>query len=191
MKNLLKQFKQILLINCLLFFTGLAFAQTKVSREYKSFSKITARTSVAFVLPEGFKELPAKSDNNFDYGIGIPDHDFEIWLKVIPQNESDPDSLYIETGRNEAKTLAGSNPFYTRGMPDKVLADYNADAGKSYFMSLPDSPDTNHFKFALLITLQKNKKGTIMALCMTNDRGPDFFKNINRARNCIKFKPAS
>jgi hypothetical protein len=192
MKQSSRQIKQILLISCLLFCMGGAVAQTKAardSREYRSFSKVATRSSVVFTLPEGFKELPINNDSApFEYGIELPDQGFEIWLKVTPQTDNAPDSLYVEMGKMEAKTLAGDTPFYTRGMPDRVLTDYNADAGKSYLINLPDSPVTKHYKFALLITLQKNNKGTIMALCMTNDKGPDFFKKINKARNCIKFK---
>lgn len=170
---------------------GAAVAQTKTakeSREYKSFAKIAAKSNVAFTLPEGFKELPVSGDNIFNYGMTIPEQDFEIWLKVIPQNDNTSDSLYVEMGRTEAKALAGDGHFYTHGMPERVLTDYNADAGRTYLINLPDSPATKHYKYALLITLQKNNKGTIMALCMTNDKGPDFFKNISRARNCIRFK---
>jgi hypothetical protein len=141
------------------------------------------------VLPDTFKELDIKSDNiDFDYGLTIPGQEFEIWLKVIPQSENSPDSLYIEIGRTKARQLAGENRFLVRLMPEEVLADYNADAGRTYFMNLPDLPETKHYKFALLITLQKNHKGTIMAICLSNDKGPDFFRNINKARNCIKFK---
>ncbi|MBE9667329.1 hypothetical protein [Mucilaginibacter boryungensis] len=187
-----RQIKQILLITCLLFCMGAAIAQTKPakeSHEYKSFSKIASRSNVTFTLPEGFKELPVSGDNIFNYGMTIPGEDFEIWLKVTPQTDNTSDSLYVEMGKAEAKLLAGDNHYYTHGMPERVLTDYNADAGRSYFIYLSDSPATKHYKFALLITLQKNSKGTIMALCMTNDKGPDFFKNINKARNCIRFKP--
>ncbi|MES2279304.1 MAG: hypothetical protein V4592_24945 [Bacteroidota bacterium] len=192
MKYLSRQFKQILLITCLVFCAGAVMAQTKVakdSREYKTFAKSANRASVTFSLPEGFKEQEVKSDNSaFDYGITIPDQGFEIWLKVTPQSDNTTDSLYLEMGRNEAKALAGGNNFLVRDMPDRVLTDYGADAGKTYFMNLPDSPTTKGYKFALLITLQKSHKGTIMAVCLTNDKGPDFFRNINKARNCIRFK---
>jgi hypothetical protein len=192
MKYLSRQFKQILLITCFLICSCAGFAQTKAvknSREFKTFTKIANRANVSFVLPDTFKELDIKSDNiDFDYGLTIPGQEFEIWLKVIPQSENSPDSLYIEIGRTKARQLAGENRFLVRLMPEEVLADYNADAGRTYFMNLPDLPETKHYKFALLITLQKNHKGTIMAICLSNDKGPDFFRNINKARNCIKFK---
>ncbi|QKJ28942.1 hypothetical protein HQ865_03960 [Mucilaginibacter mali] len=173
----------------------MAFAQTKPareSREFRNFNKVATRANVAVVIPDGFKEIDVKSDNPaFDYGITIPDQGFEIWLKVMPQTESTPDSVYLEIGRAQARQLAGDNEYLVRGMPERVLNDYNADAGKTYFFNLPDAAATKRYKFALLITLQKSHKGTIMAVCLTNDKGPDFFRNINRARNCIKFKPAS
>lgn len=178
----------------LLFYTAAGFAQTKVkeTREYRTFSKTANRASVALSMPDGFKEIEVKNDNPaFDYGITIPDQGFEIWLKVMPQTESTPDSVYLDIGKAQAKQLAGDNDYLVRGMPDRVLNDYNADAGKTYFITLPDAAASRHYKFALLITLQKSRKGTIMAVCLTNDKGPDFFRNINRARNCIKFKPAS
>jgi hypothetical protein len=169
MEYLSRQFKQILLITGFLFYAGMLSAQTKVkdSREFKSFSRMANRANVALAIPEGFKEIEVKNDNPaFDYGIKIPDQDFEIWLKIMPQTESTPDSVYLETGKAQAKQLAGDNQYLVREMPDRVLSDYNADAGKTYFFNLPDALATKRYKFALLITLQKNHKGTIMAICL-------------------------
>ena len=140
-------------------------------------------------MPDGFNELATKDDSPYDYGIGISGQEFEIWFKIVPQAESTPDSAYLQIGRTQAKALAGEGNFLTRNIPDRVLTDYNADAGKTYFISLPDITDKNRFKYALLITLQKNHKGTIVAVCLTNDKGPDFFKNISKAQTCIKFRP--
>lgn len=193
MKFLLRQFKQILLISGLLFCTAGMFAQQKPPRPshaFKSFIRATGKAGVAFSLPDGFKEIPVKAESlPFDYGITIPDQDFEIWFKAIPQIDTDPDSLYVDIGKITAKTLAGDNEIsFVRNMPDRVLTDYGADAGKTYLINLPDLPATRHYKFALLITLQKSHKGTIMAVAFTNEKGPDFFRNINKARNCIHFK---
>jgi hypothetical protein len=189
MKYLSRQFKQILLIIHLLFFTGAVLAQTqtgKDTREFKTFSKIATRAGVGFNLPDGFSELPVRTESKaYDYGMAIPGQDFEIWFKITPQTNAAPDSLYLEIGKTQAKQLAGDNTILIRNMSTRVLAEYNADAGKTYFVSLPD---TRHYKYALLITLEKNHKSIITALCLTNDKGPDFFQNINRARNCIKFK---
>lgn len=193
MKYLSRQFKQILLITFLLFCLGHIQAQTKatkVSHALKHFGRVAGEANVTFALPDDFKELPGKYESMlFDYGITIPGQEFEIWFRVIPQKESDPDSVYLNIGRNEAKQLAGGSGYFNRTVPERVLTDYNADVGKTYFMNLPDSPETRHYKYVLLITLQKSHKGTIMAAAFTNDKGPDFFRNINKARNCIKFKP--
>ena len=191
MALLSRQFKQLLLITCLLFCADALLAQQKParpSREFKSFCKIAGKANVAFLLPDGFQEQPVNDALGYNYGICIPDEDFEVWFKVIPQTEATADSAYIEIGKNEAKALAGDDDFMIRGMSDKVLADYGADAGKAYFLSLPEAATPRHYKYALLITLQKNHKGTVLAVCFTNEKGPAFFKNINRARNSIRFK---
>ena len=49
-------------------------------------------------------------------------------------------------------------------------------------------PATKRYKYALLITLQKNHTGIILAVCFTNEKGPEFFKNLDRASSCMKFK---
>lgn len=185
-----RQFKQLLFITILLFCTGAVLAQAKVkkSREFKTFTKNAGKADVTYTLPEGFKELPKPEGGEYDYAIALPDEDFEIWFKITPQPGNAPDSTYLEAGKTRAKQLAGENEFYIRPIPDYTLSNYNADAGKVYFMSLPDSPVTNHYKYALLTMLQKSGKGTIAAVCITNNKGPDLFKNINRAKNCIKFK---
>jgi hypothetical protein len=191
-RYLSKHLKQILGITFLLFCAVGVMAQSRAGRpthEYKSFARTANKANVAVLLPDGFKELPKNDGLAFDYGITIPDEDFEIWFKVVPQTEADPDSLYLDMGKNTAKSLAGDNEIsFMRNMPDRVLADYGADAGKTYLLNLPDTPATKHYKYALLITLQKNHKGTIMAVAFTNEKGPDFFRNINKARNSIRFK---
>lgn len=193
MDLLCKNLKQLTLMACLLFCaSSMAVAQKKPLKHVKgdsNFEKAIARANIAFTMPDGFKELPGKSEYApFDYGITLPGQEFEVWLKIFPQDDNAPDSLYLDMGKNEAKALGGENGYLIRSIPDDVLDDYNADAGKTYFINLPDSPVTKHYKFALLITLQKNNKGIVMAAGFTNDKGPDFFKNINRARYCIKFR---
>lgn len=188
-------FKRILLIVTLLFCASPLFAQRKKtsgSVSLKEFSRLSTQANIAFTVPEGFKELPSKQNGlTFDYGMGIPGEEFEIWFRVIPDKNETPDdrdSTYLDVGKVEAQSLAGDENYFMRSMPDRVLADYNADAGKTYLINLPDSASTKHYKYALLIMLQKKKGGTVMAVCLTNDKGPDFFRNINRARSCIRFK---
>ena len=99
-----------------------------------------------------------------------------------------PDSVYLDVGKATAVSLAGDQPYFERTIPPEVLAKYHADAGKSYLITLLDLPETKHYKYALLITLQKNHTGTILAICFGNEKGPEFFKNINRASHCLMFK---
>ena len=187
------QFKQILLVACLLICAVQVNAQQKkhkTSPEFRYFTRVAGKADVVFSCPDGFIELPVKHNGfDFDYGIAIPDQDFEIWFRVIPEkNVEAQDSSYVDLGRTEARSLAGDGNYFMRTIPDRVLTDYNADAGKTFLINLPDLDATKHYKYALLITLQKKQEGTIMAICLTNDKGPNFFRNINRARYCIRFK---
>jgi len=170
-----------------------------VSHEFKEFNELINKAGIVFTMPEGFKEIkPLNTDEtSFDYGITIPGVEFEIWFDIRPYKQSqieayrtstNPDSVYINWGKAQAAAFSADNNFYTRTIRAENLADYNADWGRTYFMALNDSPYTRHYKYALLITLQKDHTGTIIAECLTNERGPDFFQNINKARNCIKFK---
>lgn len=208
-----KQFKHLLLIAALLLPVSVAFAQggkkhkkSSVSREFKEFTTVTSEAGIAFTLPEGFSELktPDNEDFNFNYAMTIPGQEFEVWLQVRSQKENyntyvkaqeangkpaeNLDSLYIEIGKTNAVKLSGDDSYFVRSLSQRVLAGYNADAGKTFLCNIPDSEATKHYKYALLITLQKNKVGTILAVCLTNEKGPDFFKNINKARNCLVFK---
>jgi len=179
---------------------------TGASRQLAGFVRLAAEADAVFTLPKGFKEIkaPDNEDFSFDYAITLPAKDFEIWLLVKSQKENwasyeksknkpgaetaNPDSTYISIARAHATALTGENTFFTRNIPADVLARYNADAGKSYLLNLLDSPVTRHYKYALLITLQKDHTGIIMAVCFTNDKGPEFFKNLDKAGSCIKFK---
>ena len=218
MGTILKQFKQILITGMLLFFIMPVIAQEKkmvaltaakrhVTNKFIEFSHLTAEANVNFVFPEGFKEIraPDNEDFSFDYALTLPGKDFEIWFKIKPEKEdwlsyekslktpgtqlANPDSSYNEVAEAHAITLTGDKNYFIRSIPANVLARYNADAGKSYLLTLLDLPETKHYKYALLITLQKNHTGTIMAICFTNEKGPEFFKNMDKASNCLKFKP--
>lgn len=187
------------MVPCVLFFSSMVIGQVKYvqgnSHQDKQFNKLLNQAGVFFSLPEGFKEIaPVNTDEqSYDYAITTPGHELEIWFAVKPYKQisryyASPDSAYAAIGKNAAETLSDDNFLFTRSLTSRILGQYGADAGKSYLLNLSDSPATRHFKYALIITLQKNHTGTILAVCLTNDKGPDFFRNIDKARNCIKFK---
>lgn len=174
----------------------------KGSEQFKAFSQLLANANVTFTPPKGFREIPAvnNEDFSFDYALEIPGQEFEIWFQVKSLRENwlsfernheqeNPDSSYLKMGRALATTFTGEANNFVRAIPANVLARYKADAGKSYLLNLLDMPETKSYKYALLITLQRNHTGTITAICFTNEKDPEFFKNIDRASNCLKFKP--
>ncbi|RYU90325.1 hypothetical protein EWM62_12415 [Mucilaginibacter terrigena] len=182
-------------------------APKPVSAQLKNFQRLLSQANVSFNLPKGFRETnaPNNEDFSFDYAIEIPGKEFEIWFQVKSQKENyasyqrsigdkstmqaNPDSLYLGMGTAHALAFTGEHDFFTRTIPPGYLERYNADAGKTYLLNLLDLPATKHYKYALLITLQKDHIGTILAVCFTNEKGPEFFKNIDKARNTIRFKP--
>jgi hypothetical protein len=198
MKALLRQFKRFCVAVCLLVYGYTAGAQTKysqVDRQMKEFSRLVTEANINFTLPEGFKEVTpiSNEDVSYDYGITLPGQEFEIWFevkpyKVISKYYANADSAYINIGKEQVSVFSADNAYFARNLNDRILAQYNADEGKSYLVNLSDSPVTRHYKYALIITLQKDHTGTILAICLTNDKGPGFFKYIDKARNCIKFK---
>ncbi|MGZ3761456.1 MAG: hypothetical protein ACXVJI_15905 [Mucilaginibacter sp.] len=173
-----------------------------MSRELKLFNKELADADLNFTLPPGFTEIkPVNTEDvNVDYAIQLPEADFEIWFQVISLKENkhgskniekdkvaNPDSLYLDMGRAQATTFMGDKDYLTRSIPPHALARYNADAGKTFLLNLPDSPVTKHYKYAMVVVLQKNHSGTLLATCLANELGPGFFRNLNMANSCIKF----
>lgn len=177
------------------------------SKRLRDFYALVRQVNADFTYPNGFREIPSPEDenNSFDYALELPGRDFEIWFKLSPEKAdwfnyvrtqssggagmANPDSVYISSAQAMATNLAGEAQFYEHNIPSEVLSRYHADAGRSYLLQLLDLPDTKHYKYALLIILQKNHTGSLMAICFGNDKGPDFFKNINRASRCFRFKP--
>lgn len=177
------------------------------SPQLKNFLAAAAQANVTFTVPPGFKEIkaPNNEDYSFDYAMTRPGEEFEIWIQVKSQKENyaayerslnnkstrqaNPDSLYLAVGNAHAIALSNGADIKPRNLPQYIVERYNADAGKSYLISLPDEAATKHYKYALLVTLQKDHIGTILAVCFTNDKGPEFFKNMDEASNCVRFKP--
>jgi hypothetical protein len=161
-----------------------------------------AQVNLTFTFPEGFKEIKAPNTESFqfDYAMKLPYADFEIWLRINTQKENEklladknihvnnPDSLYVSIAQDQITSFTSERNYLKRSLPDYILNRYNADEGATYLLSIDDSPKTKHYKYAFLTVLQKNKQGTLLAICFTNDKGPEFFKNMNQASSCIKFK---
>ena len=178
-----------------------------ISKQLKDFYVLASDAGATFIFPAGFKEITVVNDEDFsfDYAMELPGHDFEIWFQVRSQKQDwinyehlkndpnkrigNPDSLYVSIGQAQASAFTGDQNYLLRIIPPDILAQYNANAGKTYLLNLQDMPETKRYKYALLITLQKNHTGTIMAVCFTNNKSAEFFKNINKASNCLKFKP--
>jgi len=188
-----------------------AFAQAKrqpANTDKKDFYQLLAEANIKFTYPPGFKSIPPVNDEDFsfDYDLQLPGKDFEMWLQIKPQKQNytsyehtrydaqlklaNPDSIYMDMAKANAITLTGENTdFLVRTIPPEVLARYNADAGKSYLLTLLDLPATRHYKYALILALQQNHTGTMLAICFTNEKDPDFYKNVNRACRSFRFKP--
>lgn len=206
MTSITIKIKNFLLIMLLLLWVAPAIAQVNrpvVSNQLKNFYTSLAQINLNFTFPEGFRETKAVYTDNFpfDYAMEIPGEDFEIWFRVNTQKEnekflgdknihiSNPDSLFVSLAQDQLSAFTTDKNYLKRGLPHYILDRYNADEGTTYLVNLNDSPITKHYKYALLIVLQKNKLGTVLAICFTNEKGPEFFKDMNKASNCIKFKP--
>ena len=178
-----------------------------VSTQLANFIRFVTEADAEFIYPAGFKEISPvnNSDYSFDYAMELPGHDFEIWFRVRSQKRTladyqrlnidtakvvaNTDSLYNITGLHLLQAFTGGQNFFTTIIPTDYLARYNADEGKTYLLELPDTQETKHYKYALLITLHKDHAGTIIAVCFGNEKGAEFFKNISKASKCLKFKP--
>jgi hypothetical protein len=218
METIWKQIKQLLITAMLMLCITPTIAQerhsdaarekyTQLSKQLKEFYRLTAQANVTFIFPKEFKEIkaPDNEDFSFDYAMELPGKDFEIWFQVKSEKENwasylrtqnnqkaqlaNPDSLYSSIGTANAIAFTGDRNSLIRNIPAEYLAPYNADAGRSYLLTLLDLPETKHYKYALLITLQKYHTGTILAICFANEKGPEFFKNIRKVSSCLKFKP--
>jgi len=200
MKFILRQISGAALCLGLMLCIAPAFAQVKTPPSSSRFNKELADANLNFTLPNGFREIRPADSEDFDYAIEIQDGDFEIWfqtkslkenkpIKLKNDKQVNPDSLYVEMGRAQAQTFMGNNNYLARNIPPRTLASYNADAGKTYLLNLPDAAATKHYKYAMVVVLQKNHAGTLEAVCFANELGAGFFKNLSIAQSCIKFNP--
>lgn len=196
-----------LLVAVLLLLAAPVVAQTTKTTvvpvsQLKTFNTSLAQISVSFNFPEGFKEIKAPNTDSyqFDYAMVLPEADFEIWFRVNTQKENEklladksikvnsPDSLYVNIAQDQIASLSSEKNYTRRTLPQSILDRYRADAGCIYLVSIDDTPITKHYKYAFVTVLQKNGDGTVMAIAFTNDKGPEFFKNMNQASTCLKFK---
>jgi hypothetical protein len=176
------------------------------SAERQAFMQALTRTNISFTYPPDFNEIKVPNDENlsFDYGLKLRDKEFEVWYIVnnlkgdwasYEDSKNDPervqeipDSLYRKICRAHAIGLSGGD-YTTVDMPDNDLRkQFNADVGKAYALNLYDSPITKHYKYALLLMVQKNKKANVLMLFLSNDNGPEFYNNVNKAYNSIRFR---
>jgi hypothetical protein len=181
---------------------GMAQVSHSATTQPKTFSSELAQADLTFTFPEGFKEIKAPNTENFpfDYALELPGSEFEIWMRVGTQKENEklladknvrvanPDSLYINLAQDQLTAFTSEKNFMRRNLPPYILNRYNADAGSIYLVTINDSPVTKHYKYAFLTVLQKNGSGTVLAVAFTNEKGPEFFKNMNKASNCLRFK---
>ncbi|SDT61977.1 hypothetical protein SAMN05216490_4373 [Mucilaginibacter mallensis] len=210
MKTIVKQLRQIIITALLISAALPVFAQTKrhgINSQHKDFYQLLRDANLTFKLPSGCKEISPVNNEyfSFDFAMEIPGKDFEMWLQVKSQRQNwnsyehsqynkerelaNPDSMYKEISQAIAISLSGDTSYLVRNMPPDILARYNADAGKSYLVNLLNMRVTKHYKYALIIALQQNHTGTLVAVYFTNEKDPDFYKDVNRAGSCLKFIP--
>lgn len=174
------------------------------SQQFKNFAKKLSAMGIKFEFPPGFKEIKAVNNRDFPftYAMEIPEQNFEIWFsaenekaneKFLKQNKLriPADSAYNAIALKQAAAFSNETDWQAREIPEEILMRYNADAGKFYSLNLNDSAVTGHYKYALLVSLAKYNVGTLLAVCFTNNKGPEFFKNMYQASNCFKFPSAA
>ncbi|QJD94550.1 hypothetical protein HH214_01005 [Mucilaginibacter robiniae] len=170
-----------------------------------TFKKLAEDAGISFTMPDNFKSIKVINSENlsFDYAMTMPGHTFEILFNVqsvkpdwdnYEHNKNtpgrivpNPDSSYLDASQAQAATLSAESKYFVRNVSPHILTQFNADAGKTYLVNLQDLPETHHYKYALIFALEKNRIGYFTAVCLTNDKGPEFYRTINQARSCIKF----
>ncbi|HTI61173.1 hypothetical protein [Mucilaginibacter sp.] len=177
-----------------------------ISPYRREFLRLATDANVVFNFPSGFREILPPNDDyfSFDYAMETSGHQFEIWFKVSSQKNDwknyltmrndpgrqlpNPDTGYLAKGRAIAKTLADDTVSVTRTIDQEVLKRYNASAGKSYLVDMPYRAATKHYKYALVLAIEKDHIGTVLMVCFTDEKSPEFFRNVNRISHYLKFK---
>lgn len=200
----MKKFIKTLVI--LLILSGSTYTQSaQTYSQLKTFQQSLSATDLSFSFPKDFKEIKALHEGNIDvdYAMELPEENFQVWYSVkntrqlwskrkisednLKHTVVPPDSLYNTTATAATRMLAGNNNFITKNLSQEVLNTFHADKGKSYQLELFDRPETNHFQYGLLLSLQKTGVGYISMLFLSNDNGPDFYKKVNKAYYSVKF----
>jgi hypothetical protein len=172
------------------------------SERPKTFGDLLVETGLSFNFPEGFKEIKVPNTDNlpFNYGMELPGEGFEVWMRVTTQKDGEKlladknihvpstDSLFVGLAQDQIFAFTSEKSYLRRNLPSYILRRYNADAGSTYLLNINDTRLTKHYKYALLTVLQKNQAGVLLALCFTNEKGPEFFRNMNMAASCLRFK---
>ncbi|RYE19285.1 MAG: hypothetical protein EOP42_29315 [Sphingobacteriaceae bacterium] len=200
----MKKFLKILVV--LLIFGGSTYTQSvQIYSQFKTFQQALTATGLSFSFPKEFKETKALHEGNIDvdYAMELPEENFQVWYSVknthqlwlkrkmyednLKYSVVPPDSIYNIMATAAAQMLAGKNNYIVKNLTPEVLNTFHADKGKSYQLELFDRPETNHFQYGLLLSLQKTGVGFISILFLSNDNGPDFYKKINKAYYSVKF----
>ncbi len=200
----MKKFLKVLVV--LLILGGSTYTQpAQTYSQLKTFQQTLSAIDLSFTFPKDFKEIKALHEGNIDvdYAIELPDENFQVWYSVrntqqpLPKRKTSednskhppipPDSLYNAFATAAALMLAGKSNYTVKNLPPEVLNTFHADKGKSYQLELLDRPETNHFQYGLLMSLQKTGTGFISMLFLSNDNGPDFYKRVNKVYYSVKF----
>jgi len=208
-----KQSKPLLFIvffAIIFYCSSYTFAQNKslpANSQRKDFYLLLKEADLKFTFPTGFNEIKVINNDYFssDFALEESRHNCEVWVVVRSQKQNwvsyenaqnnkkpelaNPDSMYVDIGKAYAIGLTGSQNYMMRNIPADVLAEYNADAGKSYLLNLRDMQVIHHYKYALIVSLQKNHTGTLLAIFFTNYKDPDFYRYVNSVSHSFKFTP--
>jgi len=207
-----KQSKPLLLtifFTILSYCTSTAIAQTKqvapADDQRKDFNLLLKDSNLKFTFPSGFKEIKALNNEYFSFDFALEDANCEVWMMVRSQKQNwisyekarqdkktelaNPDSMYVDVTKAYATELTDDKNFAGRDFPADVLAEYNADGGKSYLLNLRDMQVFHHYKYALIVSLQKDHTGTLIAIFFTNYKDADFYRDVNRVSHSFKFTP--